>query len=43
MSFDEAKVKGLEETPFGLAKKVLETWGRLNQLEARSSRKKVDK
>jgi hypothetical protein len=29
-SFDEAKVEGSGEDPLGLAKKVLETWGRLS-------------
>ncbi len=36
-SFDEAKEEGYLQEPLGLVKKVLETWGRLSQLETKSS------
>ncbi len=44
-SFDKAKEEGCLQDPLGLVKKVLETWGRLSQLETRSSHKvgKMDK
>ncbi len=42
-SFDEAWEEGFPQDPLGLVKKVLESWGRLSQLETRSKPQRVGK